>query len=87
MKTHSTVFSPFLILSPDLCYAQSLIWFDDAPVIDQRTVLLGFFRLNLAKALEESTGANSSINAVLARHVVKFFVFGKTNSLNAISCN
>jgi len=59
---------------------------DGALTINQRTVLLGFFSVNLKKALGESVGANSQSTSLSVKDAIEFFVFGKTTGAGVGSC-
>ena len=45
--------------------------------VGQEITLLGFFSVNLKKALDGSSGANSKANAVPVKDAVEFFVLGR----------
>jgi hypothetical protein len=45
--------------------------------VGQKITLLGFFSVNLKKALDGSSGANSEADAVSVKDAVEFFIFGR----------
>lgn len=55
--------------------------------VNQRVVLLGFFSVNLKKAMDASTGANSQNSAVPVKDAVEFFVFGTTTGAGVGTCS
>lgn len=60
---------------------------DGALSVGQKAFLLGFFSVNLKKALEASDGATSEDNAVTVSDAVEFFVFGRAVNQAIASCN
>lgn len=52
-----------------------------------KVFLLGFFSINLKKAVQEAQGTNSESNAVSVKHAVEFFVFGIATQGAVSSCN
>jgi hypothetical protein len=55
--------------------------------VGQKKFLLGFFSVNLKKALEGSQGASSENNAVNVKGAVEFFIFGVATQGAVVSCN
>lgn len=55
--------------------------------VGQKAFLLGFFSVNLKKALEESEGATSQNEAVHVKGALEFFVFGRAVNSAVASCN
>ena len=60
---------------------------DGALTVGQKAFLLGFFSINLKKALDASGGANSEANAVAVADSLEFFVFGRAPNSAVTSCN
>lgn len=54
--------------------------------VGQKITLLGFFGVNLKKALEGSEGATSEGDAVAVKDAVEFFVFGKAANEAVQTC-
>ena len=54
--------------------------------VGQKAFLLGFFSINLKKALEGSNGANSKDEAVVVKDAVEFFVFGRAPNPAVKTC-
>lgn len=54
--------------------------------VGQKITLLGFFSVNLKKALEGSEGATSEGDAVAVKDAVEFFVFGKAVNQAVQTC-
>jgi len=59
---------------------------DDQIAVDQQAFWLGFFSVNLRKALEGSQGAHSQEDAVAVKDAVEFFVFGPALKRAVASC-
>ncbi len=59
---------------------------DTGLTVNQRVILLGFFSVNLKKAMDESAGANSQNNAVSVKDAVEFFVFSTTTGAGGATC-
>lgn len=55
--------------------------------VGQKKFLLGFFSVNLKKALEESQTASSENNAVNVKGAVEFFIFGVATQGAVSTCN
>lgn len=55
--------------------------------VGQQVFLLGFFSINLKKALDGSSGANSEDQAVAVKDAVEFFAFGRAVNSAIKSCN
>lgn len=55
--------------------------------VGQKTFLLGFFSVNLKKAIQVAQGANSEQNAVSVKDAVEFFVFGTATQPAVSSCS
>jgi hypothetical protein len=55
--------------------------------VGQKITLLGFFSVNLKKALDGSSGASSEANAVHVKDAVEFFVFGRAVNPSVNSCS
>jgi hypothetical protein len=60
---------------------------DDQAAVDQKAFWLGFFSVNLRKALDGSQSANSEDNAVAIKDAVEFFVFGPAKKRAVASCS
>lgn len=60
---------------------------DGALHVGQKVFLLGFFSVNLKKALDASEGATSEDNAVAVPNAVEFFVFGRAVNPAVASCS
>jgi hypothetical protein len=60
---------------------------DGALSVGQKAFLLGFFSVNLKKALDASEGATSEDNAVAVPEAVEFFVFGRAVNSAVASCS
>jgi hypothetical protein len=60
---------------------------DDALKPNQKAFLLGFFSVNLKKALDASAGIHSEANAVAVPEAVEFFVFGFPKKSAVTSCS
>jgi hypothetical protein len=60
---------------------------DGALNVGQKVFLLGFFSVNLKKALDASEGATSESSAVVVPEAVEFFVFGRAVNPAVTSCN
>lgn len=54
--------------------------------VGQEITLLGFFSVNLKKALAGSSGANSETDAVAVKDAVEFFVFGRATNQAVQTC-
>lgn len=61
--------------------------FDSGLVIGQETFLLGFFSVNLRKAMNESNGFHSLAQARAVPGAVEFFIFGPALKSAVQSCN
>jgi hypothetical protein len=59
---------------------------DGALSVGQKAFLLGFFSVNLKKALDASEGATSNASAVAVPEAVEFFVFGRAINPAVTSC-
>jgi len=59
---------------------------DSGLPIGKKTFLLGFFNVNLKKALDESANAHTQATAVSVKDAVEFFVFGIAVNKAATSC-
>ena len=55
--------------------------------VGQKKFLLGFFSVNLKKALQEAQGTSSEANAVNVKGAVEFFIFGVASQGAVVSCN
>lgn len=55
--------------------------------VGQKKFLLGFFSVNLKKALQESQSASSENNAVNVKGAVEFFIFGVATQGAVSTCN
>jgi hypothetical protein len=60
---------------------------DKALKVGQKEFLLGFFSVNLKKALEASDGADSQQEAKVVKDAVEFFVFGYALKSAVTSCS
>lgn len=60
---------------------------DDTLKVGQKTFLLGFFSVNLKKAMDASGSANSKSTAVAASDAVEFFVFGVALNSAVTTCS
>jgi hypothetical protein len=60
---------------------------DDTLKVGQKTFLLGFFSVNLKKALDASEGARSKAEAVPVKDALEFFVFGVAANSAVASCS
>jgi hypothetical protein len=60
---------------------------DDSLKIGQKSFLLGFFSVNLKKALDASEGAGSEAKAVPVKEALEFFVFGVARNSAVESCS
>jgi hypothetical protein len=54
--------------------------------LNQRVILLGFFSVNLKKAMEESAAAHTKPHAVSVKDAIEFFVFGTTSGAGVGTC-
>lgn len=59
---------------------------DDALTVGQKAFLLGFFSVNLKKAIDASGGAGSEDEAVPVKDALEFFVFGVAANSAVVSC-
>jgi hypothetical protein len=60
---------------------------DGSLSVGQKVFLLGFFSINLKKALDGSNGANSKSEAVAVKDAVEFFIFGRAVNPAVATCN
>jgi hypothetical protein len=60
---------------------------DDTLKVGQKIFLLGFFSVNLKKAMDASEGAGSEAEAVPAKDALEFFVFGVAANSAVASCS
>jgi hypothetical protein len=60
---------------------------DDTLKVGQKTFLLGFFSVNLKKAMDDSGGAGSEEEAVSIKDALEFFVVGAAASSAIASCS
>jgi hypothetical protein len=60
---------------------------DDSLKVGQKTFLLGFFSVNLKKALDASEGAGSEEEAVPVKDALEFLVFGVAANSAVASCS
>lgn len=60
---------------------------DDSLKVGQKVFLLGFFSVNLKKALDASSGADSEGEAVTVKDALEFFVFGVAANSAVASCS
>ena len=68
-----------------LCLALLLLCYD-ALTVGQKAFLLGFFSVNLKKAMDASGEAGSEDDAVPVKEALEFFVFGEAVNSAVVSC-
>jgi hypothetical protein len=84
--------SPSRINEIRICLQDKIWYVSGTPInsslsVGQKKFLLGFFSVNLKKALEESQSASSENNAVNVKRAVEFFIFGVATQGAVSTCN